>query len=115
MNYATINKELLCVIATLNNFCSIMIGADLYVHTDHKGISSALVTHHSNVFAGSLVENTDVKGPCFSRLLHNDVSAPLVGKKAAKVVSNSESNNRNESSHSLLMNDRDMVDCLMIP
>jgi hypothetical protein len=38
-----------------------------------------------------------------------------VGKKAANVVSNSESNNRNKSSHSLLMNDKDIVDCLMNP
>jgi hypothetical protein len=47
--------------------------------------------------------------------LHSYVSSPLVGKKAANVVSNSESNNRNESSHSLLMNDGDIVDCLMKP
>jgi hypothetical protein len=49
----------------------------------------------------------------FSRLLHSYVSSPLVGKKAANVVSNSESNNRNESSHSLLMDDRDIINCLM--
>ncbi len=36
-----------------------------------------------------------------------------MGKKAAYAVSNSESNNRNESSHSLLMDDRDIIDCLM--
>ncbi len=49
----------------------------------------------------------------FSRLLHSYVSLPLVGKKAANVGSNSESNNRNESSHSLLMDDRDIMDCLL--
>jgi hypothetical protein len=43
----------------------------------------------------------------FSRLMCSNVSSPLVRKKAANVVSNSESNNRNESSHSLLMEDRD--------
>jgi hypothetical protein len=73
-----------------------------------------LVTHHSNVFAGSLMlTNTYVEGPCFSRLLCSNVSSPLVGKKAVNVVSDSESNNRNESSHSLLMNDGDIVDCRM--
>jgi hypothetical protein len=113
MNYATIDKKLLCVISTFHEFCSMLIGAELHVHTDHKSISSALVTHHSNVFVGSLVENMDVEGPCFSRLLHSDVIAPLVGKKATNVVSNSESNNRNESSHSLLTNDGDIVDCLV--
>jgi hypothetical protein len=62
-----------------------------------------------------LLTNTDVEGPRFSRLLRSYVSSPLVGKKAADVGRNSESNNRNESSHSLLMNDRDIVDCLMNP
>jgi hypothetical protein len=49
----------------------------------------------------------------FSRLSHSYVSSPLVGKKAANVVRNSESNNRNESSHLSLMDDRDIIDCLM--
>ncbi len=116
MNYDTIDKELLCVIATLREFCSIWLGAELRVHTDHKNIPSALVTYHSSVFAGSLMlTNTDVEGPCFSRLLHSNVSSPLVGKKAANVVSNSESNNRNESTYSLLMDYGDIVDCLMNP
>jgi hypothetical protein len=49
----------------------------------------------------------------FSRLLRSNVSSSLVGKKAAYVDSNSESGNRNEPSHSLLMDDRDITDCLM--
>ncbi len=51
----------------------------------------------------------------FSRLLCSNVSSLLMEKKAAYVVSNSESNNRNESSHSLLMDDRDITNCLMNP
>jgi hypothetical protein len=49
----------------------------------------------------------------FSRLLRSNVSSLLVGRKAANVVSNSKSNNRNESSHSLLMDDRDIAGCLI--
>ncbi len=49
----------------------------------------------------------------FSRLLRSYVSSPLVGKKAANAVSNSESNSRNELSHSLLMDEGDIIDCLM--
>ncbi len=114
MNYATIDKELLCVIATLHEFCSMLIGAELHVHSDHKNIPSALVTYYSNVFAGSLMlTNTDVEGPRFSRLLRSYVSSPLAGKKEANVGSNSERKNKNESSHSLLMNDGGIVDCLM--
>jgi hypothetical protein len=38
MNYATINKELLCVIAALREFHSMLLGAELHFHTDHKNI-----------------------------------------------------------------------------
>jgi hypothetical protein len=41
------------VVATLCEFNSMLLGAELHVHTDHKNISSALVTHYRNVFAGS--------------------------------------------------------------
>jgi hypothetical protein len=34
MNYATIDKELLCVIVTLHKFCSMLLGAELHVHTE---------------------------------------------------------------------------------
>jgi hypothetical protein len=40
MNYATIDKELLCVIATLHTFHSILLGAKLHVHTGHNNILS---------------------------------------------------------------------------
>jgi hypothetical protein len=40
MNYATIDKELHCIVATLCEFCSMLLGAELYVHTDHKNILS---------------------------------------------------------------------------
>ena len=37
-NYATIDKELLCVIATLQEFCSMLLGAELHIYTDRKNI-----------------------------------------------------------------------------
>ncbi len=36
MNYATIDIELLCVIAILRKFCSMLLGAELYIHTNQK-------------------------------------------------------------------------------
>jgi hypothetical protein len=40
MNYVTIDKELLCVVATLCEFHSMLLSAELHVHTDHKNILS---------------------------------------------------------------------------
>ena len=38
MNYATIDKELLCVIATLDEFRSMLLGAQIHIHTDCKNM-----------------------------------------------------------------------------
>jgi hypothetical protein len=40
MNHATIDTELCCAIVTLYEFCSMLLGAELHVHTDHKNIIS---------------------------------------------------------------------------
>ncbi len=124
MNYATIDKELLCVVATLREFRSMLLGAELHVHTDHKNILSIVESSQQRLCWISYVDEYGrelhyVEGPrnviadTFSRLSHSNVSSPLVGKKAIYVDSNSESCNRNESSHSLLIDDRDITDCLM--
>jgi hypothetical protein len=124
MNYTTINKELLCVVATFHKFHSMLLGAELHVHTDHKNILSIGDLSQQRLCWISYVDAYGlelhyVEGPgnvivdTFSRLLRSDVSSPLVGKKAANVDSNSESGPRNESSHSLLMDDKDITDCLM--
>jgi hypothetical protein len=101
-NYATIDKELLCVIATQHEFHSMLLGAELHVHTDKK-----ILELHYVECPRILITDT------FLRLLHSYMSSPLVGKKAANVVSDSESNNKNESSHSSLMDDRNIIGCLM--
>ncbi len=124
MNYMTIDKELLCVVATLHKFCSMLLGGELYVHTDYKNILSIGNSSQQRLCCISYFDAYGpeihyVEDPCyviadtFSRLLRSNVSSPLVGKKAANVVSSSKSDNRNESSHSLLMDDKDITDCLM--
>jgi hypothetical protein len=82
MNYATIDKELCCVIATLHQFRSMMLGAELHVHTDHKNIPSALVTHHSNVFAGSLVDKYGFGRPTFLKALAQLRELTLSGEES---------------------------------
>jgi hypothetical protein len=102
INYATIDKVLLCVVATRHEFCSMLLSAELHVLTDQKILELHHVEDPHNVIADT-----------FSRLLHSYVSSPLVGKKAANVDSDSDSNNRNESSYSSLMDDRDIINYLM--
>jgi hypothetical protein len=124
MNYATIDKDFLCVVATLRKFCSMLLGAELHAHTDHQNILRIGDSSQQRLFWISYVDEYGpelhfVEGPrnmiadTFSRLLCSDMCLPLVGKKAAYVDSNSESGNRYESSHSLLIDDRDITDCLM--
>jgi hypothetical protein len=93
----TIDKELLCVVATLREFHSMLLSAELHVHTDQR--------LHWISFVDEYGQESRVKGPCnviadiFARLLWSNLSSPLVGEIAAIVVSDSESNNRNKSSH----------------
>ncbi len=49
----------------------------------------------------------------FSRLSHNDESSPLGGNKAAYVISNSESDNDNESLYSSIMDNKEILNCLL--
>jgi hypothetical protein len=125
MNYATIDKELLCVVATLREFRSMLLGAELHIHTDHKNILNIGDSSQRQLRWISYVDEYGpelhyIEGPrndiadTFSRLSRNDVSSPLlVGKKATNVVSNSESDNKHDSLYSSLFNDRTIIDCLL--
>jgi len=115
MNYATIDKELLCVVSTLCEFRSMLFGADLHIHTDHRNLLNVGDSSERRLRWISYVDEYGptlhyVEGPLnviavtLSRLTHNDIdidSSALVGKKAASVVSDSES----IAGHSSLIDD----------
>ncbi len=107
-NDVTIDKEILCVLATLGGFQSILLGAELHIYTDHKNILSVGDSSEQRLRWISYVDeygpNIDyIEGPrnviadTFSRLLHKDV-------KVAHVVSNSEL----ESLYLSLIDDKEM-------
>jgi hypothetical protein len=96
-NYATIDKELLCVVVTFKEFQSMFLGAELHIYTDHKNILNVGNLSEQGLHWISYVDKYDpnihyIEGPCnviadtFSKLSCKDVPSRLVGKKATYVV-----------------------------
>ena len=92
MMSTTIIRELLCVVATLRELRSMLLGAELHVHTNHKNIVNISDSSQRPLRWISYVDEHGpelhyVEGPrnviadTFSRLLRNDVSSHLVGRK----------------------------------
>ncbi len=100
-NYATIDKELLHVVATLKEFRSMLLGAELHIYSDHMNILHVGNSSERRLCWISYVDEYGpnihhIEGPrnviadTFSRLSRKDVPSTLVGKKAAHFVSVSE-------------------------
>jgi hypothetical protein len=116
MNYATIDKELLCVIATLREFRSMLLGAEIHIHTDPKNIlnvgdsSERCLQWISYVDEYSLTLHY-VEGPrnviadTFSRHSCQDDTSALVGKTATTEDS--------ELANYSLFDDKEIFDCLV--
>jgi hypothetical protein len=116
MNYATIDKKLLCVIATLREFRSMLLGAELHIHTDHKNLLNVGDSSERRLRWISYVDEYSptlhyVEGPLnviadtFSRLLRQDDTSALAGKKALTTDS--------ELASYSLFDDKEIFDCLV--
>ena len=116
MNYATIDKELLCVIATLREFRSMLLGTEIHIYTDHKNILNVGDSSERRLRWISYVDEYSptlhyVEGPrnviadTFSRLSRQDDTSALVGKKAT-------SEDSEVASYSLF-DDKEIFDCLV--
>ncbi len=119
-NYATIDKQPLCVVATLREFRSMLLGAGLHIYTNHKNILHVGDLSERQLRWISYVDEYGpnlhyIEGPrnvitdTFSRLSCKDVLSTLVGKKAAHSVSNSEL----EPLYSSLIDDEEILQCFL--
>jgi hypothetical protein len=116
MNYATIDNELLCVIATLCEFRSMLLGAELHIHTDHKNILNVGDSSEQCLQWISYVDEysptlhyveglRNVIADTFSRLSRQDDTSAIVGKKAITEDS--------ELAYYSFADDREIFDCFI--
>jgi hypothetical protein len=92
-NYSTVDKELLSIVMTLREFQSILVGAELHIHTDHKNILNIKDSSQRRLQWISYVDeygpelhyvegSANVVADTFSRLSQKDTPAsPAVGKE----------------------------------
>ena len=121
MNYTGMEKELLSRVMTLKEFCSMLLGSDMTVHTDNKNlIFDTLMTQRVLRWKCYVEEYSPtikyIKGPfniitdTFSHIgLKEDLNLNTVGKSTDNVT---KSTIKYENFHSIL-DDPDIAECFL--
>ena len=116
-NYSTIDKELLSIVMTLKEFRSMILGAELHIHTDHKNILGVGDSSQRRLRWISYVDEYGptlhyIEGPSnvvadtFSRLSRtDDPTSSMVGKK--------EPRQDLAESYFSWTDDKEMVECFL--
>ncbi len=124
-NYSTVDKEQLSIVMTLCEFWSMLLSAELHIHTNHKNILNIGDSLQCRLRWISNVDEYDpelhyVEGSAngvadtFSRLLQKDSPAsPTVGKKqpAEHGIEEDDVNETPCDNYFSWVNDREMFEC----
>ena len=122
MNYTTMEKELLSIVMTLKEFRSMLLGAEIVIHTDHKNLTfDNLMTQRVLRWRCYVEEYSPtikyIKGPLnviadtFSRMgIKEDPNINTVGKSTNN--GDAKSTIKYENFHSFL-DDPDIAECFM--
>ena len=134
LNYTTMEQEMLSIVMTLKEFRSMLLGADIHIHTDHKNLTfENLQTQRVLRWRAYLEEYSPtlhyIEGPknviadTFSRLHRQDETPVLEGKNVhiapnvtrrpslKRKISN-DTNTMQDAYYSIL-EDKELVECFL--